>query len=481
MTNAPPTSSSLPLTLIPDGNREVVTKERAIEIVNQWTTTLQSIIAANDNTTTPLVHKINLSDKSYTIDAAKHIASFLTSSSTFNPPLAQHIQVAHLNDTIAGRMEDEGLQVLKTLSDIFIHSHDLIEVDLSDNALGSKGVSQCMSVLGENRKLQRLSLCNNGLSKYSMNEIADLLTAEHEQSHEGGIDNSTSPFCIAQNLTKIHFFNNMSGNEGCEAFERIMGRCSSKLTNIRFSSTRAEREGSAYITRALKNLSTRLNNVTHLDLCDNSFPECYDDLASALIHCVNLEYLNLKDCILSNDGVVAVCNALMGANPPLKCIHLSGNEIDANGALVVAKLVRKFKATIEILDLDDNELKSIGVRRIVKKLNAPKLATLLLTQNECGSVGANSLIECLDSGRMPSLESITLDCNNFSDEIVDRLMEVFGDKLQDMEDNYGEEEEEEEEDDDDDDEEEEEVGKEEVAEDVTDVDELAAAFSKTGI
>ena len=368
-------------------------------------------------------------------------------------------------------MEEEGLEVLKTLSDAFKSSTSLIEVDLSDNAMGSKGVTQCETVLGKKNTLERLSLCNNGLSEYSMGEIADLLTSNCSSEDVGG----AAPSCIAQNLTKIHFFNNMSGNEGCKAFKRIMDQCTDKLADIRFSSTRARREGSSYIASALNDLAKadKLKNVVYLDLCDNSFAECYADLASALSNCVQLESLNLKDCVLSDDGVEEVCSALLKANPPLKCIHLSGNELTASGAKAVAKLVAKFNKTLAILDVEENELTSVGVKRIVRKISSTTLKKLLLNENECGDIGATAVLESAD--KIPNLESIELDRNNFSDEIVDQLQEKFGDKLTEMEDNFGEDE------DEDDDEDEEEEEEEEAAAGDQEMDALTDALSKTAI
>ena len=363
-------------------------------------------------------------------------------------------------------MEEEGLQVLKKLSDVFEES-SLIEVDLSDNAMGSKGVTQCQTVLGGKpslHSLERLSLCNNGLSEYSMNEIADLLTTN---PNSGGDE-----ICIAQNLTKIHFFNNMSGNEGCKAFQRIMNKCTDKLTDIRFSSTRARREGSSYIAQVLSDLGTnnKLQNVTHLDLADNSFVECSANLSSALSNCVNLEYLNLKDCILSNDGIKEVCDAILKAKSPLKGLHLSGNEIDADGAKYVAKLVKALNGTIEVLDVEENELTSVGLKRIIKQINSTTLKTIILNENECGLIGATALLEA--AIKMPNLECVQLDRNNFSDEIVDQLVDTFGARLEEMEDNFGEESEDEEES-------EEEVETEEVTD--TSVDALTATMAKAEI
>ncbi len=470
-----------PVTLSPHGEREVVTEDKAQEIISKWKSQLEAHRTEHPSLS-PLCDTIDLSDKSYTIEAAKLIVKFLTSTEDgFSPSIASGIKIAGLNDIIASRMEEEGLQVLNTFSEAF-ESSTLVEVNLSDNAMGSKGVTQCQTVLAGKpalHSLQKLSLCNNGLSEASMNEIADLLTATSDDSGvEGGGKGAT---CIAQNLTKVHFFNNMSGNEGCRAFERIMHKCSDKLTDIRFSSTRARREGSSHITKALLNLATggKLGNLTHLDLADNSFPECYSDLATALSYCVNLQYLNLKDCILGDDGVKEVCAAIMKANPPLSCIYLGANEITPKGAKSVAKLLQTLNGTIEVFDAEQNDLSSAGIKRIVQELNSISLKRVVLNENYFGENGAIAVMECLK--KLPNLESIALDGNFFPSEIVDKLEETFGERLVEMEENDedGEEEEEEEEEEEDSEEEEEEEPKEETKE--ADVDALAAALSKSAI
>ena len=127
-----------------------------------------------------------MTDKSYTFEAATLIAEFLTSTDIFSPCLSAGIQIANLADIIASRMEEEGLEVLQILSNAFQTSR-LIEVDLSDNAMGSKGVTACEMVLGGipvATSLQKLSLCNNGLSESTMEEVAELLTTTSTRGEE---------------------------------------------------------------------------------------------------------------------------------------------------------------------------------------------------------------------------------------------------------------------------------------------------------
>ena len=129
------------------------------------------------------------------------IASFLTEPFDGGAPLDRGIVEADLADMIAGRMTEEGLQVLQTICDAFAESN-LVDVDLSDNAIGEQGIGACKTAL-DKKSLQRLALCNNGLSQETMAQVADILTNDEDGTG-----------CIARDMTKIHFYNNMSGEGG---------------------------------------------------------------------------------------------------------------------------------------------------------------------------------------------------------------------------------------------------------------------------
>lgn len=444
--NKPPTNILAPITLSPLGEREVVDKTKAIEIIAYWREELlahRAKVGATDATALPLCDNIVLSDKSYTHEAAVEISSFLSSTKEFNPSIASGITVADVSDVIASRMEKEGLQVLTSLSDAFSCSK-LIEVDLSDNALGSKGITACATLLGGSASidsLERLSLCNNGLSETSMEEVAEILTSK-----------SSSSSCIAARLTKIHFFNNMSGDGGCKSFAKILSNCT-QLRDVRFSSTRANAEGSGVFIRAMEVLASsandggaggfKLDNLTRLDLADNTFRNCGDILSKALTCCPNLVYVNLKDCVLDEAGVRSVCSALVEAQCPLVHLDLSGNEIPPDVVDSVVALLQddKIGDSIRCLGLEDCEMTSAGVRRIARACASTtggagsSLEEINLEGNECGKIGAAALIESVETGGLPNLKIIRLDRNMFPSDSVDALNTAFGSKLVEMEDN----------------------------------------------
>lgn len=418
-----------PIVLEPTPEREVVDAAKAESMIASWKEQLQSYRSSNPDASV-LCEKIVLTNKSYTREAAKVIADFLTGTDEFNPSIASGIKYAQLDDIIASRMEDEGLEVLTTISNAFQDSK-LIEVDLSDNAMGSKGVTACEMVIGGNavqNSMEALKLCNNGLSEYTMEEVADLLTKE--------IENGS---CIAEKLRLIHFFNNMSGNAGCESFAKIMAKCSDKLEDVRMSGTRARAEGSAHITSSLAALAAddKLGNIQRLDLADNSFGDCAEDLATTLKGCPKLTYLNLNDCMLADEGIEMICDALIESKAPVEYLNLGGNEITKDGAKNVAKLIRAKNSTLVTFMANENEMTSIGIRTIAKAFKSSTVKTVTFNFNEVGTIGADALIAM--KGRLSSLEKVEIDGNMIPEDAVERLTDAFGDILVELEENDDEE------------------------------------------
>jgi Ran GTPase-activating protein 1 len=103
------------------GGRESVTATRMEQLLAQ--------VDAAGGITDPVA--IRLSDKSFTIPAAEIIARRLR---TF-----KNLKTVDISDIIAGLPEDEALQVLSIIAGS-LEGNAIVELNISDNALGSKGV-----------------------------------------------------------------------------------------------------------------------------------------------------------------------------------------------------------------------------------------------------------------------------------------------------------------------------------------------------
>ena len=112
------------------GAREVVSEARAVELV-----------AAAGISDYNQVEIIKLSNKSITDKAAEYIATEVLSKCV-------NVKIVDISDCIAGRPEDEALRSLNSICDSLAHStNNIVEVNVSDNALGIKGINACRSIL----------------------------------------------------------------------------------------------------------------------------------------------------------------------------------------------------------------------------------------------------------------------------------------------------------------------------------------------
>ncbi|RQM27461.1 hypothetical protein B5M09_001291 [Aphanomyces astaci] len=394
--------------------------------------------------------RISLRNKSYSLEAAQVLATFLKT-------IPAGLAVADLADMIAGRPEDEALLVLEHVCQS-LSSHAFVEVDLSDNALGEKGVRASFGVLERQVNLERLYLCNNGLSAESAQVIADVLLFRGAN--------------VPTKLKTFHFYNNMSGDGGAKALATLFPS-TPLLEDLRFSTTRSQREGCRVFAHALSTLS----NLKFVDLSDNTFgAEGAMVLAVALAKQSKLEVLNLRDASIGDEGLIAIANALVAQRVTSLCVlDVSGNDLTEESMTALAKLLKTLPL-LEELRVEENEIGSGGASILAavlqKKSVTPLLRVFQSNSNELASTGGYRLAVAL--AKKPQLASVELDGNMFSDDAVAKITaalpsNVLGSLEDNMEDDDGDDFSDEIDDWSDDD---------EVKAEDNDVDELAASLSQ---
>lgn len=394
-----PTSSAM-ATLSFDGDRELVTAERALELVAAY--------AAAEAAPDAAFAHISLRNKSYTLAAAQVIAAFfarLSARGAFAP-----LTSVDFADMIAGRPEDEALQVLATLCDALVGVKTLTRIDLSDNALGEKGVRACFGLLLGQEQLRHVYFCNNGISAAAAAVIADEVLL---------FRGPTTP----TKLETFHFYNNMSGDGGAVALARLLP-LSPSLRDLRFSATRAQRAGSLEFAKALSSLE----RLERLDLSDNTFKAAGGvAIAAALTRQRGLVAVNFRDAGLEDDGVTAIAQALAGnavAARVLTTLDVSGNDLTADSMRAFAHAVRKFPRLQE-LKLEENEIGSRGAKMLARVLrtHAPALETLVASVNEIGASGATALAAAVAA--KTAFVRLELDGNAISADGVARIVALL--------------------------------------------------------
>ncbi|KAL0393139.1 UNVERIFIED_CONTAM: RAN GTPase-activating protein 2 [Sesamum radiatum] len=159
--------------------------------------------------------KICFSNRSFGLGAAR-VAGLILAS------IKSQLKEVDLSDFVAGRPEAEALDVMSIFSEA-LEGSQLRYLNISDNALGEKGVRAFGKLLQSQTSLEELYLMNDGISKEAAQAVCELVPS-------------------TEKLRVLHFHNNMTGDEGAIAISEILRRCPS-LEDFRCSSTRVGSEG----------------------------------------------------------------------------------------------------------------------------------------------------------------------------------------------------------------------------------------------
>ncbi|RDY12541.1 RAN GTPase-activating protein 1, partial [Mucuna pruriens] len=336
--------------------------------------------------------KICFSNRSFGLDAA-HVAEPILIS------VKDQLKEVDLSDFIAGRPEAEALEVMTIVSSA-LEGSVLRYLNLSNNAMGEKGVRAFRSLLKSQNNLEELYLMNDGISEEAAKAVSELLPS-------------------TEKLRVLHFHNNMTGDEGAIAIAEIVKR-SPALEDFRCSSTRVGSDGGVALAEALG----ACKHLRKLDLRDNMFGEEAGVALSKVIPAfadlteIYLSYLNLVD-----DGAEAIVNALKESAPSLEILDLAGNDITAKAAASVAACISS-KLFLTKLYLSENELKDEGAVLISKALEGHgQLNEVDLSTNSITWSGARLLAEAVV--QKPGFKLLNINANFISDEGIKELENIF--------------------------------------------------------
>ncbi|KAB1214221.1 RAN GTPase-activating protein 2 [Morella rubra] len=339
-----------------------------------------------------LYTKICFSNRSFGLDAARIAEPILIS-------LKDQLKEIDLSDFIAGRPEAEALQVMNIFS-AALEGSILKSLNLSNNALGEKGVRAFAALLKSQNCLEELYLMNDGISEEAARAVCELIPS-------------------TEKLRVLQFHNNMTGDEGAIAISQVVKR-SPLLEDFRCSSTRIGSDGGVALSEALGTCT----HLKKLDLRDNMFGvegglalskalSKHADLAE-----VYLSYLNLED-----EGSIAIANVVKETAPSLEVLEMAGNDITAEAAPAIAACIAA-KQLLTKLNLAENELKDEGAILISKALETHALLKEVdLSANLIRRAGARVLAQTLV--KKPEFKLLNIDGNFISDEGIDEIKDLF--------------------------------------------------------
>ncbi|KAG4132780.1 hypothetical protein ERO13_D08G055000v2 [Gossypium hirsutum] len=366
---------------ISGGHREFIEAEEAKELLRP--------LGEPGNSYT----KICFSNRSFGLDAANVAAPIL---STIKDQLTE----VDLSDFIAGRPESEALDVMNIFSSVLEGCH-LRYLNLSNNALGEKGVRSFGALLKSQNSLQELYLMNDGISEEAARAVSELIPS-------------------TEKLKVLHFHNNMTGDEGAFAISKIVKR-SCSLEDFRCSSTRVGTDGGLALAEALK----RCAHLKKLDLRDNMFGvEAEVALSKAISQFTDLTEVYLSYLNLEDEGTEALAKALKHSAPSLEVLEMAGNDITAKGTASLAACIAS-KQFLTNLNLAENELKDEGAILIANALGEGhgQLNEVDMSTNAIRRAGGRHLAQVVV--KKPGFKLLNINGNFISDEGIDEVKEIF--------------------------------------------------------
>ncbi|KAL9684596.1 hypothetical protein QQ045_022037 [Rhodiola kirilowii] len=347
--------------------------------------------------------RICFSNRSFGLDAARVAEPILLS-------LKDQLTEVNLSDFIAGRPEAEALEVMSIFSSA-LKGCKLRYLDLSNNAMGEKGVNAFEGLLRSQKHLEELYLMNDGISEEAARAVCEFIPS-------------------TEKLKILHFHNNMTGDEGAVAIAEIVKR-SPALEDFRCSSTRVDSEGGVALSEALGSCT----HIKKLDLRDNMFGveaglalcepiSRFSDLTE-----VYLSYLNLED-----EAATAILNALKDSAPSLEVLELAGNDITAETASALAACLQA-KQFLTNLNLSENELKDEGAVVISKALESgnEQLVEIDMSTNAIRDTGAKALAQAVKT--KSGFKLLNINGNYISEECIDELKDIVPDVLGPLDEN----------------------------------------------
>ncbi|KAF3332744.1 RAN GTPase-activating protein 2-like protein [Carex littledalei] len=336
--------------------------------------------------------KIVFSNRSFGTEAARVAGPILES-------IKNQLLDVDLSDFVAGRPEEEALEVMRIFS-LALEGSILRYLNLSDNAMGEKGVRAFEALLSSQKELEELYLMNDGISEEAAKALSELIPSTDK-------------------LKVLLFHNNMTGDEGAVAISEVVKK-SPLLENFRCSSTRVGQEGGVTLAEALG----ACVNMKKLDLRDNLFGvEAGLALSKTITKLTSLKEIYLSYLNLEDEGSKEILNVLKSAVPGLEVLELAGNEITAAAAPVVVALLAATQ-NLKKLGLSENELKDEGAIVIAKALEGQTgLKELDLSSNLIQRAGARALANAVVNKE--GFELLNINSNAISDEGLDEVKEIF--------------------------------------------------------
>ncbi|XP_063073591.1 NACHT, LRR and PYD domains-containing protein 12-like [Engraulis encrasicolus] len=268
-------------------------------------------------------------------------------------------------------------------------ANTLLEMDLSNNALGDSGVEFiCKGLSSPHCKLQTLRLNRCDLSKASCDMMASVLQwpssplRELDMSDNDLQDGGVELLCVGLRhpqckLETLRLNRCDLSKASCDMMASVLQWPSSPLRELDMSDNDLQDGGVELLCVGLRHPQCKLETL-RLNRCDLSKASC-DMMASVLQWPSSpLRELDMSDNDLQDGGVELLCVGLRHPQCKLETLRLSVCQISSKGCSFLASALKSNPSYLKELDLTYNHPGNSGVRELTDRLNEPncKLETL---------------------------------------------------------------------------------------------------------
>lgn len=262
----------------------------------------------------------------------------------------------NISDCFTGRLKEDVPPAIEAFGKVLAQKPNLRIIDFSDNAFSPAGATALSHFLANCTSLEELRLNNNGLGPDGGKIIAKGLKENRLKTKAAGKPSVLRLVTIGRNRLE-----NGSANELAEAFS-----LHENLEEVALFQNGIRPEGIVSLAQGL----SKCLKLKSLDLQDNTFTAKGSKAVAAAIPCwLELNRLNIGDCLLSDEGCRLILEKLVNspAASKLLVLNLQYAEMEGETAKYFASNLSVF-SSLEKLFLNGNSFAPEGAE--VKALRA---------------------------------------------------------------------------------------------------------------
>lgn len=437
------------------GPRTVVTLEEACALRLEWLDQLQKLQSSSLSSSSPtndteaaVVAALDLGGRAWKVNVLNALDDVFQQ-------IQSTVQQLLLDDIIASLDTDTGLETLEYLAQTFANAPHLEEVNLSDNAVGIRGLNMLLPL-------------------FHVNNVSDEETKDKVKGGDTGAGGRSSTAIVkkwsfyncgmseevalvlkdvllphAPTLTVLNLGRNQIGPMGAQHMRTLLQQAH-QLEVFEYAGSRPLKVGTKHLCQGLLDAAMAASNADHtggtnhryplrvLDLNDSILGDGSDDddpvflLCQLLRVCPQLQTLIVKDGGLDGDGLALVLDALLdddgnGAAPGKQSLtHLDVGAlcIGTDGADKLAECLPQMTQLTHLF-LETNALEDEGAKTVLEALTSMseegscQLELLDLSDNEL----TEDILQTLLDNRVSSLKTLVLKDNNDLDDAPEELLQ----------------------------------------------------------